>query len=52
VHCFAIAISIRTNGNVIRLLVQLHDVPQCDKGKEGEIEHGGVPGMAIAVLNL
>jgi hypothetical protein len=52
VHCFAVAISIRTNGNAIWLLVQVHSVLHHDEGKEGGIEHGGVPEMLIAVLKL
>jgi hypothetical protein len=52
VHCLAVAISIRTNGNALRLLVQVHGLLQRDDCKEGGIERGGVPGMAIAVLML
>jgi hypothetical protein len=52
VHHFAVAISIRTNGNAIWLLVQVHGLPQCDDGKEGETEHGGVPRMVVVVSKL
>jgi hypothetical protein len=52
VHCFAVAISIRTNGNALQLLVHVHDVLHCDDDKAGGIEHGSVPGMVIAVSKL
>jgi hypothetical protein len=52
VHHFAVTISITTNGNALRLLVQVHGLPQCDDGKEGGIEHGGVLGMTVVVPNL
>jgi hypothetical protein len=49
VHRFTVAISITTNGNALRLLVQVHGLSQCDDGKEVGIEHGGVLGMAVVV---
>jgi hypothetical protein len=52
VHHFTIAISIRTNGNAIQLLVQVRGLPQCDDGKECGTEHSSVLGMAVAVLKL
>jgi hypothetical protein len=52
VHRFAVTISITTNGNALRLLVQVHSLPQHDDGKDGRIEHGCVPGMVIAVPKL
>jgi hypothetical protein len=52
VHRFTVTISITTNGNALRLLVQVHGLPQRDDGKEGGTEHGGVPGMAVAVPKL
>jgi hypothetical protein len=52
VHLLTIAISIRTNGNVIWLLVQMCELPQRDDDKEGGTEHGCVPGMAVVVLKL
>jgi hypothetical protein len=52
VHHFAVAISIRTNGTALQLLVQVHGLLQRDDGKEGGIEHGGVPGVAVAVTKL
>jgi hypothetical protein len=52
VHHFAVTNSITTNGNTLRLLVHVHGLPQRDEGKEGGIEHGGVPGMAVAVPKL
>jgi hypothetical protein len=39
-------------GNVLRLLVQVLSLLQHDDDKEGGIEHGGVLGVAIAVLKL
>jgi hypothetical protein len=30
----------------------VHGLPQCEDDKEGGIEHGGVPGMAVAVPKL
>jgi hypothetical protein len=52
VHHFVVAISIRTNGNAFRLLVQVYGLQQRDDSKEGGTEHGGVPGMAIVVPKL
>jgi hypothetical protein len=52
VHRFAVAISIRTNGIALWLLVQVHDLPQCNDGKEGGTEHGSVPGVTIVVPKL
>jgi hypothetical protein len=52
VHHFVVAICIRTNGNALRLLVQVHILPQRDDDKEGGIEQGSVPGMAVAVPKL
>jgi hypothetical protein len=52
VHRFTVIISITTNGNALQLLVQVHGLPQHDDGKEGGTEHGGVPGMAVAVPKL
>jgi hypothetical protein len=49
VHHFKIAISISTNGNALRLLVQVHGLPQRDDDKLVETEHGGVLGMAVVV---
>jgi hypothetical protein len=40
---------IRTNGNTLQLLVQVHNLLQCDDGKEGGTEHGGMPGLAIEI---
>jgi hypothetical protein len=52
VHHFAVTISIATNGNALRLLVQVHGLPQRDDIKDGGIEHGGVTGMAVVVPKL
>jgi hypothetical protein len=52
VHCFAVAISITTDGNALRLLVQVHGVPHHDDDKEGGTEHGNVLGMVVAVPKL
>jgi hypothetical protein len=52
VHCFAVTISITTNGNALWLLVQVHDLLQRNDGKDGGIEHGRVPGMGTAVPKL
>jgi hypothetical protein len=52
VHRFTVTISISPNGNVLRLLVQVLSLLQHDDDKEGGIEHGGVLGVAIAVLKL
>jgi hypothetical protein len=52
VHRLTVKNSIRINGNALRLLVQVHYLPQRDNGKEGGIEHGGVPGVAIEVPKL
>jgi hypothetical protein len=52
VHRLTIAISIRTNGNALRLTIQVRDFLQHDDGKEGETEHGSVAGVAIEVPKL
>jgi hypothetical protein len=52
VHRFAVAISIWTNGNALRLLVQVHGLSQRDADKEGGIEHDGVQGVLVEVLKL
>jgi hypothetical protein len=52
VHHFVVTISITTNGNALRMLVQVHGLPQHDDGKEGGTEHGGVLGMAVVVPKL
>jgi hypothetical protein len=52
VHRVTVKFSIRTNGNALRLLVQVHYLPQHDDGKEGGTEHGGVLGVAIEVPKL
>jgi hypothetical protein len=52
VHRFAVTISITTNGSALRLLVQMHGLPQCDDGKEGGTEHGGVSRMAVVVPKI
>jgi hypothetical protein len=52
VHRLIVKIYIRTDGNALRLLVQVHYLPQHDDGKEGGTEHGGVPGVAIEVPKL
>jgi hypothetical protein len=52
VHRLTIKFSIRTNGNALGLLVQVHCLLQCDDSKEGRIEHGGVPGVAVEVPKL
>jgi hypothetical protein len=49
VHHLTVKISIRTNGNALRLLIQVHYLLQCDDGKEGGTELGGVPGVAVEV---
>jgi hypothetical protein len=41
-----------TNGNALRLLVQIHSLPQRADIKEGGTEYGGVPGMVVAVPKL
>jgi hypothetical protein len=51
-HRFTVTISITINGIALQLLVQVHGLLQCDDGKEGGTEHGGVPGMAVAVPKL
>jgi hypothetical protein len=52
VHHFVVTISIMTNGNALRLLVQMHGLSQHDDGKEGRTKHGGVPGVAVEVPKL
>jgi hypothetical protein len=52
VHHLTVKISIMTNGNALQLLVKVHCLPQRDDGKEGGIEHGGVPGVVVAVPKL
>jgi hypothetical protein len=52
VHRLIVKFSIRTNGNALRLLVQVHYLPQHDDGKECGIEHGGVPGVVVEVPKL
>jgi hypothetical protein len=52
VHHLTVANSNRTNGNALRLLVQVHDFLQCDNSKEGGTEYGGVSRVAIEVLKL
>jgi hypothetical protein len=52
VHRFTVTISIMINGNALQLLVQVHGLSQCDDDKEGGIEHGGFPGMTVAVPKL
>jgi hypothetical protein len=52
VHHFAVTLSITTNGNAPRLLVQVHGFPQCGVEKEGGTEHGGVLGMEVTVPKL
>jgi hypothetical protein len=52
VHHLIVKISIRTNGNVLRLLVQVHCLSQPDDDKEGGTEDGGVPGVAVEVPRL
>jgi hypothetical protein len=38
--------------SALRLLVQVHGLPQRDDGKEGGTKHGGVPGMVVVVPKL
>jgi hypothetical protein len=52
VHRFVVAISITTNGNALRLLLQVHSLPQRDDGTEGGTKHGGVRGMLVVVPKL
>jgi hypothetical protein len=52
VHRVTVKFSIRTNGNALRLLVQVHYLPQHDDGKEGGTEHGGVLGVVVEVPKL
>jgi hypothetical protein len=52
VHHFVVTISIVTNGKALRLLVQVHGLPQRDTDKEGGIEHGSVLGMVVVVPKL
>jgi hypothetical protein len=52
VHHLIVANSIRTNGNALRLFVQVHDFLQYDDVKEGGIEHGGVLGVVVEVPKL
>jgi hypothetical protein len=52
VHFFPCLICIRTNGNALGLIVQVHGVSQCDAGNAGGTEHGGVPGLGIDVPKL
>jgi hypothetical protein len=51
-HRFTVAIFITTNDNALQLLVQVHGLSQRDDGKEGGIEQGGVPRMAVVVPKL
>jgi hypothetical protein len=51
-HHFTVTIFITTNGNALQLLVPVHGLLQCDDGKEGGAEHGGVLGIAVAVPKL
>jgi hypothetical protein len=52
VHRFRVTIFITTNGSALWLLFQMHDLPQCDDGKEGGTEHSGVAGVVIEVPKL
>jgi hypothetical protein len=52
VYRLTVTISIRTNGNALQLLVQVHCLPQCDDGKEGGTEHGGVPRVVVEIPKL
>jgi hypothetical protein len=51
-HFFPGLICIRTNGNALGLIVQVHGVPQRDDDNAGGTEHGGVPGLCVEVPKL
>jgi hypothetical protein len=44
-------ICIRTNGNALGLIVQVHGVSQHDDSNAGGTEHGGVPGLVLRSQN-
>jgi hypothetical protein len=52
VHHFPGLICVSTNGNALRMIVQVHVVPQRDDDKERGTEQGDVPGLGVDVPKL